>query len=468
MFARIVAATSIATTLLASWTLGANPQAAKRPNIVLLFVDDLGWADLGYRNHTFESPNIDRLAREGVDFEEAYINCPTCSPSRTALLTGKYSARFQMLRHVPNGHVKLSYDEFGRTSQEFHKWPGDPAQVPSRNWLPKECVTYATALKQLGYYTLHLGKWHLGHEPYYPIEHGFDAQIGMSNFGMPDSYYPPYFKQSNPFPKETDRYLTDKLTDEAVKFIESYDRPQPFLLSFWHYAVHRLLLDGQKNVHQGRKDLVRHFEEKGLTGAYAHYAAMVKSMDESVGRVRAALKKKGLDQNTVIIFLSDQGGCFQNGPLRGGKDLDSVCEGGCRVPFIIYWPGVSKAGKNQSLVQSLDVFPTLMEIAGGDVARFANLDGMSLVPAIRHNSKLSRAGPIVVYLAYEDQYAAVRDGDWKLIAYRSGALSLYNLADDMGEKHDLAKTQPERLKTLAGKLLAWEKEIGLAKYSGVK
>ena len=123
------------------------------------------------------------------------------------------------------------------------------------------------------------------------MKNGFNAQIGVSNFGMPDDYYPPYFKQSNPFPEETDRYLTDKLTDEAVKFIKSYDREQPFLLSFWHYAVHRLTLDGKNNVHQGRKDLVRHFEEKGLTGDYAQYAAMVKSMDDSVGRVRAALQR---------------------------------------------------------------------------------------------------------------------------------------------------------------------------------
>ena len=177
---------------------------------------------------------------------------------------------------------------------------------------------------------------------------------------------------------------------------------------------------------------------------------------------------KGIDKNTVILFLSDQGGCFQNGPLRGGKDLDSLCEGGCRVPFLVYWPGVSQAGKNRSLVQSLDIFPTLIEIAGGDVARFAGIDGTSLVPTIRHNSTLDRAGPIFIYLAYEDQYAAVREDDWKLVAYHSGKLELYNLNDDMGEKHDLANAQPGRVKAMAAKLLRWEKEVGLEKYSGVK
>ncbi len=214
MFPRIVAATSLAAALLASANLGAAQQAAKRPNIVMRFLDDLGWADLGYRNPTFESPNVDRLSREGVDFEQAYITSPTCSPSRTASLTGKYSARFQMLRHVPSNRQELGFDEFGRTGREFHNWPGDPAQVPSRNWLPSGCVTYATALRQLGYYTLHLGKWHLGHEPYYPVTHGFDAQIGMSNFGMPDAFYPPYFKQSNPFPEETDRYLAADVAEK--------------------------------------------------------------------------------------------------------------------------------------------------------------------------------------------------------------------------------------------------------------
>lgn len=460
MFPRIAAAASFALAIFASCAWGAAPAAAKRPNIVLLFIDDLGWADLGYRNPIFETPNIDRLAKQGVDFEQAYVNCPTCSASRTALLTGRYAARFQMLRHVPSGHRELGFDEQGRTEREFHNWPGDPAQAPSRNWLPKEPVTYAAALKELGYYTLHVGKWHLGHEPYYPVEQGFNAQLGVSNFGLPDRYYPPYFKSSNPFPRETDRYLTDKLTDEAVRFIECNDRAEPFLLSFWHYAVHF--------PNEGPRQLVRHFELKGLSRELAQYAAMVKSMDESVGRVRAALAKKGIEQNTVIIFLSDQGGYFQNGPLRGGKNADSLCEGGCRVPFIVYWPGVSQAGKNRTVVQSLDVFPTLVEIAGGDPKKYADLDGLSLVPAIRHNRPLDRTAPIVIYLAYEDQYAAVRQGDWKLIAYRSGRLELYHLADDLGEKHDLAKTQPAKVKELAASLLAWEKDVGLGKYSGVK
>ncbi|MEA2068306.1 MAG: sulfatase, partial [Verrucomicrobiota bacterium] len=384
--------------------------AGKQPNIILFFVDDLGWADLGYRNPVFESPNIDRLAREGIDFEQAYTVSPTCSPSRAALLTGQYPTRFQVVRHVPSGHRKLGFDKFGRTDREFNYWPNNPVQIPSRNWLPLDSTTYAESLKNQGYYSMFVGKWHLGDEAYYPVKQGFDQETGVSNFGLPDSYYPPYLKNATIFAEEKERYLTDKLTDEAVKFIETYDREKPFMLTFWHYSVHA--------PHEGRKDLVSHFEAKGLTGEFAHYAAMVKAMDESVGRVREAIEKKGLAEDTIVVLLSDQGGYFDNAPFYGSKRCDALYEGGTRIPFIFYWPGNSKAGKNNSIVQSIDLFPTLIEIAGGNVAGFKDLDGISLVSAIRENSMLERSEPIYVYHAYVDLYASVRLGDWKLIAYR--------------------------------------------------
>ncbi len=441
--------------------LGLNAwSASSKPNIVLFFADDLGWADLGYRNPQFESPNIDRLAREGLDFQQCTIACPTCSPSRATLLTGQHPARLKLVRHIPGGAAN-GFDPFGRTTREFNLLETDPAQFPCRNWLPLENTTYAEALKALGYYNAFIGKWHLGHEEFHPVHQGFDRQTGTCNFGHPASYYPPYFRNSAVLAEEKERYLTDKLTDAAVEFIESYEEEKPFMLSCWYYAVH--------SPHEGRKDLVKHFEGKGLSGKLAHYAAMVKALDESVGRVRAALERKGLAEDTILIFLSDQGGFFENAPFHGGKLVDTLYEGGARVPFIVLWPGVTKAGsKNNSVVQSTDLFPTLVEIAGGDPAAFAELDGVSLKTIIEKNSLLERSEPIYGYRAYEDLYASVREGDWKLLAYRGGTLKLYNIADDIGEKNDRATSHPEKVAELKAKLAAWEKEMQVEQYSGIQ
>ncbi|QDU37851.1 Arylsulfatase [Maioricimonas rarisocia] len=432
-----------------------------RPNIVLLFVDDLGWSDLGYRNPVLESPNIDRLAQEGLDFEQAYIPCPTCSPSRAALLTGKHPVRLQMVRHIPVGPKHADFDAFGRTESEFNLWKTDPARFPCRNWLPLEQTTYAEVLGELGYHNEFLGKWHLGHEPYHPVQQGFDRQTGTSNFGHPRSYYPPYFRNATVFADASRQYLTDRLTDEAVRFLKQYDRDQPFMLSLWYYNVH--------GPHQGREDLVTRFRQKGLTGKQAHYAAMVKSVDESVGRIRQVLAEQKLAENTVIVFLSDQGGYFENPPFRGGKRVDTLCEGGARVPFLVYWPGITEqGGKNRSIVQSTDLFPTLVEIAGGDPAAHDHLDGISLLPTIRGNTLLDRGRPIFGYRAYEDLYASVRSGKWKLLAYRSGKVALYDLSEDIAEAHDLSAEYPEKTSEMIDKLASWEREMGVAEYSGVQ
>tara|TARA_B110000483_G_scaffold89917_1_gene111025 strand:+ start:197 stop:889 length:693 start_codon:yes stop_codon:yes gene_type:complete len=214
--------------VLTALPLGAAQQ--EQPNIVLFFVDDMGWSDLGYRNPIFESPNIDALAEESVDYLQAYIATPTCSPSRATLLTGQHPARLRIVRHIPKDEAN-GFDKYARTEKEFNLLKTDPAQFPSRNWVPLENVTYAEALSDLGYYNLFAGKWHLGHEPYHPIEQGFDRQIGTSNAGHPSSYYPEYFKNSDVLQDETERYLTDLLTDETVGFIEDYDRDQPFMIS---------------------------------------------------------------------------------------------------------------------------------------------------------------------------------------------------------------------------------------------
>ena len=301
----------------------AKADSPKPPNIVLFFVDDLGWFDLGYRNADFESPHIDALAAESVDFEQAYIATPACSPSRATLLTGKHPVRLRMVRHIPK-NPENGFDKFARTNQEFNLWETDPAQFPSRNWVPLEEVTYAEALADLGYYNLFVGTWHLGHEPYHPVKQGFHEQIGTTNAGHPKSYTPDFFANSDVLGDITDGYLTDVLTDRTVEFIEGYDREEPFMISMWYYSVH--------TPHQGRADYVQHFEERGFTGRRAHYLAMVKSMDDSVGRVRAALAEQNLADDTVIIFLADQGSWFVESPRRGGKRIDTLGEGGARGP----------------------------------------------------------------------------------------------------------------------------------------
>lgn len=442
---------------------GINPDAVKKPNIVLLFVDDWGWADMGYRTpEVFESPNIDKLAAQSLDFQQAYIACPTCSPSRSTLVTGKHPARLEIVRHIPTGSRQHpEFDKYGRTEQEYSYWEKDPAHFPVKNWLPLEHTTYAEALGELGYYNLFVGKWHLGHEPYHPIHQGWDRQIGTGNFGHPHGYNAPFFRNSDVYKEVEEGYLTDKLTDETVEFINEYDKNQPFMISLWYYTVH--------GPHDGRADYVKYFEEKGLTGSYAHYAAMVKSLDDSVGRVRQALEKKGIADDTIIILSSDQGGAFENKPFHGGKKSDTLYEGGARVPFMINWPGVTKPGtQNNSIVQTTDLFPTLVEIAGGNVAEFKDLDGVSLLKTIQENSELKRGAPVIGYRAYEDLYVSVREGDWKLLGYRSGILKLYNIANDIGETSDVAAAYPEKVAELKAKLVDWEKEMHVEKYSGVQ
>ncbi|WP_088323995.1 sulfatase [Polaribacter tangerinus] len=458
-YTKIVSIGLLVITSLVGCESKSNPKQTKnKPNIVLFFVDDLGWSDLGFRNPIFESPNINSLAKSGLSFEQAYIPTPTCSPSRATLLTGKHPVRLEMVRHIPGGK-KNGFDQFGRGSIEYHLLPRDPAQFPSRNWLPLEHKTYAEALKTQGYYNMFLGKWHLGHESYHPNKQGFDKQIGTSNFGHPKSYYPPYFRQDSIFEDTKNTYLTDKLTNEAVCFIRNYKKENPFLLTFSYYSAH--------SPHEGRKDLVAYFEAKGLKGKFAHYAAMVKATDESVGRVMQAIKDAGKEKETIFIFLSDQGGYFENAPFRGGKMTETLFEGGARIPFFFYWDGVtSPNSKNDTPVQSTDLFPTLVEIAGGDTSIYQNLDGVSLLSTIKEN-KLLKERTLFGYRAYEDLYASVRDGDWKLLTYRSGKTELFNISKDVKEEYDLNTKMPDIVDKLKDKLIKWEKEMNVEKYSGM-
>ncbi len=421
--------------------------AQNKPNIVLLFVDDYGWADIGYRNKTFNTPNLDQLKKESLDFERAYIPTPTCSPSRLSLLTGKEAVRLQMVRHI-----RLDPD---KPEAKFGLWPTDPVQMPSLNYLPLNEVTYAEKLKKEGYYNMFIGKWHLGHTGRYPTDQGFDADFGATDAGHPKSYYYPFFKKQDD-PKgflnnyKKGDYLTDVLTDGAVDFIRDYDKNQPFMLSFWYYSVHSPSI--------GRKDLLKKYQDTGLTGVYAHHAAMVEAMDESVGRIRAALKAKGIDDNTVFIVLSDQGGAYTNAPLRGGKKGgDALAEGGARVPFMIYYPGVTKANTVcHTPVQSIDVFPTLVEIASGKSCKSKDVQGVSLMPILKGKDIKKRN--LFGFRSYEDQYSSIISGDWKMIKYHSGKFQLYNVVEDKSETNDLIGTGLKIETKLKKDILKWEKK----------
>ncbi|MBX2815722.1 MAG: sulfatase [Saprospiraceae bacterium] len=416
------------------------------PNIVLLFVDDLGWNDLGYRNKKFHTPNIDALRAQGMEFTRAYVSTPTCSPSRASLLTGKEAVRLQMVRHI------TQEDEFGRNSKKYNYWPTDPANNPSINWLPLEEKTYAEMLKEAGYQTMFIGKWHLGHEPYHPQKQGFDQTYGVSNFGHPRSYYPPYFTLGNPLQQVADSvYLTEHLTEKAQDYIRSFDQQKPFLLSFWYYNVH--------GPHVGNKKWLTKYRSEGLRGKEAEYAAMVSSIDDSVGKIRKTLSEQALDKRTIVLFLSDQGGLFDNAPLAGGKrGGNALGEGGARVPFLMHYPGVTDSGASMNTpIQTIDVYPTLYEIANGHPCKDQDINGTSLLPLL--SGKETQPRNLFFYRSYEDQYAAIITNEWKLIKYRSGKYEMYNVVADPSESNNLIGQRLPQEKKLISELTKWEEEV---------
>ena len=428
--------------------------AQKQPNIVLFFVDDMGWADLNYRNDKFHTPNLNQLKKESLEFTRAYIPTPTCSPSRASLLTGKEAVRLQMVRHIVDNINNKAKIIDGQEKGEFHLWNNDPVQMPSRNWLRLEEETYAEALKAKGYYNYFIGKWHLGDERFFPIHQGFDESYHTNSFGHPKSYYAPFFKTGNPFPnKDKDAYLTDVLTDEAERFIGEYEKQKPFMLSMWYFNVHSPFI--------GRKDWVERYKKVGLTGKDAEYAAMISVMDESIGRIRAALSAKGIDTNTVVFFISDQGGAFKNGDLRGGKKGgDALAEGGARVPFLVHYPTITTPNTTTDIpIQTIDVFPTLMEIATGKKYKNKDIQGKSLMPILRGNTtkKLAKRS-LFGFRSYEDQYCSIVSGDWKIIKYHSAKHELYHIKNDTGEQNNLIDREIKIAKKLKKKLVKWEKK----------
>ncbi len=434
--------------LLLVWGADASAQVTgRKPNIVLLFVDDLGWNEITYRRNILSAPNIDGLRADGVTFSRAYAASPTCSPSRASVMTGQHPARLRMVRHIPADTPD------GCTEDEFHAYGRDPARMPSRNWLPLEVPCLADALKPLGYRTAFVGKWHLGHDPYHPVMHGYDVQFGVSNFGHPRSYTAPFFGEHSQAYADVPKgkYLTEQLTDDAVAWLEQQNEERPFMLTLFYYSAH--------TPYGADPRVLERLQHENPGKRVTPLSAMLTSVDDSVGRIRDCLRRKDLASNTVIFFLGDQGGLSPNPPIRGNKrGGNALYDGGARVPFTVVWPGVAKAGSEQNmLATTVDVFPTMVEMAGGNPT---DLDGRSLVPALRGTGGIDR-NAIVLYRAYEDQYAAVLAGTWKYIAYRSGRTELYDLAADVSEKNDLSLDRPDKLSQLRAILKVWEKEMAV-------
>jgi arylsulfatase A-like enzyme len=418
-----------------------------RPNIVLILADDLGWTDLAcYGSKFYETPNLDALARDGMKFTQAYSACTVCSPTRAATLTGKYPARLHITDWIPG------------------RMPENPKLlVPDwTKYLPLEEITIAKALKEWGYATASIGKWHLGDEEYYPEQHGFDVNVAGFDKGNTSRYFSPY-----EIPTISDgpegEYLTDRLTDEAVRFIEA-NKDKPFFLYMPHFAVHLPL--------QAKQSLIRKYQAKrrpGMAQKNAIYAAMLESLDESVGRVRAELKQQGVGDRTLVIFASDNGGrvpTTSNEPLRVGKG--SCYEGGTRVPFIVSWPGVTKPGSVCNVpVISMDVYPTVAQAAGASDFVERGVDGVDLSPVLHQSGKLPRDELFWHYPHHQHYqlggtmpYSAIRKGDLKLIEFHDDMrVELYNLKDDISEQKNLAETMPDKVNELRERLHAWRTEV---------
>jgi arylsulfatase A len=483
---------------------GANARAADRPpNVVFFLVDDLGQRDVGcYGSRFHETPFIDRLATEGMLFHNAYSTCHVCSPSRASILTGKYPARINLTDWLG-----------GRPERDYEKLHS----AKRLGSLPDEERTLAETLKAHGYVTANYGKAHLNRDP---KTYGFDEAIT----GWVRSYYHPFSRSyTGKLPSKPGDYYTDKLTDAAIDFIER-NKNKPFFVHLEHFAVHDPI--------QGRKDLVEKYKKKLASmpakdgAAYVletnpdgptlsaeeleaiaknqdfnntqdkrvwwvkqrqdnvEFAGMLEAVDQSLGRIRAKLKEFGLDQNTIIVFTSDNGGmaasnqyreiskprnfldrrfATSNLPLRGAKGWNY--EGGIRVPLVVYWPGQIKSNtKSDAIVTGTDYYPTLLEMLGLPTLPKQHVDGKSFVPALK--GKDHDRGAIFWHFphysnhGYQSPNGAIRLGKYKLIEYfENGTIQLFDLDNDIGEKHDLSRKDPEIAKKLLNLLHAWRKDV---------
>ena len=429
----------------------------KKPNVIFILVDDLGWNDLGYTGSAFyESPNIDKLSKDSFEFKTAYAASSVCSPTRASIMTGKHPARVNITDWIPGLDPK----------NKPLLGPKDLHQLPLNE------TTIAEKLKESGYKTFYAGKWHLGSQGYYPEENGFDINIGGFEKGSPmGGYYSPYKN-----PKLSDgpegEYLTDRLTNESISFIENHNKNQPFVLFLSFYNVHTPIQPNLKHVNYFKKKLDSMDDNKArvrkegeaislLNQVNHNYASMVYAMDENVGRLINSLKENNLYNDALIIFTSDNGGLSTLGrvaptsvfPLRAGKGW--LYEGGIRIPQLIKTPGNSKNVKIEDVTVSYDLFPTILDYVG--LKRETEIDGKSLMPILKGESKIDRDDVFWHFPHYHGSLwkpgSAIRHGDWKLVQhFESNTVELYDLKNDIGEMDDLSLNFPEKTQDLLNRL----------------
>jgi arylsulfatase A-like enzyme len=446
----------------------AGPVSAatvEKPNIVLIFADDLGASDLACYGSTFHrTPRLDELARNGVRFTQGYAASPVCSPTRAALNTGKCPARVGITDWLP-----------GRPDQPSQRLN----RPPLKQQLALEETTLAELLKARGYVTAHIGKWHLGGAGFLPQDQGYDLNIAGDDAGLPRNYFAPYEGSWNRGPRSfmrgleqapTGEYLTDRLGAEAAKFIAA-NAEKPFFLSLPHYGVHTPM--------RAPEELVKTYDPSGRpVGSQQNpiYAAMLESVDRSVGLIVDTLAKHGLTERTLVIFTSDNGGlstlegpntpATSNAPLREGKGF--LYEGGIRVPFIFSGYGVKDPGRTDDTpIWSCDVLPTAASLCGVEKLP-ANIDGVDLAPRLQDAAPLAARTLCWHYPHYPNQGArpgsAIRDGNWKLIEFfEFDRFELFDLAADPRESKNVAAANPEIVEKLAKQLDAWRKAVGALK-----
>lgn len=452
----------------------STAQPERPPNIVFVLVDDMGWTDSGtYGSKFYETPNIDRLAREGVKFTQAYAAASICSPTRASIMTGKHPARLQITDWIP-----------GQGNQPNRKL----LQVEDRDYLPREETTVAELLKEQGYTTAHMGKWHLGGEGYLPEDQGFDVNVAGNHRGSPPGYFYPYKRGDYQLEKlaatgQSGEHLTSRMGAEAAGFISAH-KDEPFFLHLSYYAVHTPLQTKErleekyiaKAASMAMPDRPEVGQEHGhqarLVQRNPVFAGMVESMDRSVGQVLKAIEEAGVEEETVVVLFSDNGGLSTkvnslptaNYPLRAGKGW--LYEGGIREPLIVKWPGTTRPGSVvEEPVVSTDFFPTIAEIAGVSLTKQEPLDGVSLVPLL--NQRQDTLGREALYWHYPHYHGggnkpsgAIRKGDYKLIQYfEDNTLELYNLDKDLGEQHNLAEEMPGKTQELLEELNTWRQDV---------
>ena len=441
--------------------------ATERPNILFILVDDMGWRDLGCYGSTFyETPQIDRLASEGVRFTNAYAAGPVCSPTRASILTGKYPARLHLTNWIGGSQVPAAYVEH----------------------LPLEEVTIGEAFREEGYRTGYIGKWHLGDEPEYnPDKQGFEHVVGNGG-SMPRYFYPHrnFWRQEEPptihlSGGHEGQHLTDRLTDEALAFIET-PSDEPFLLYLAYYAPHTPIEDKEELIEKYRKKAAAlglspdpEFAPEPVGASTTRvaqndptYAAMIETLDTNIGRLLDKLDERDIAKNTIVVFVSDNGGLASydarptsNAPWRAGKAW--LYEGGIRIPLIIRQPGNAARVCDESVI-STDLFPTILDLADLPLHPDQHKDGLTLAPLLLGTDKLDRDA---LYWHYPHEYpsnvpaSAIRKGEFKLLElFAEKRIELYNLKNDPGETRDLASKMPEKVQELYDNLNQWRESVG--------